>query len=341
MSETVADVGEFGLIHRIHEVIQREGIHNPGVTLGIGDDCASFKPRQGFEQLITCDCAVEGRHFLPDHTTPLDLGRRTMVMNISDIGAMGGHPLYALVSLGLKEDTPVSDVEEMYRGFTMELNPFEACIIGGNLTKIKDAIFIDITLIGEVERENLIRRSTAQTEDTILVTGYPGQAAAGLKLLMSSPLTENLKAHPLIKAYNTPTHRAKEGRMIAQSGFATAMIDTSDGFLADLGHICQESRAGAVLAQEKLPISDELRQTADRLKLDPYSLFLQESDDYELIVTCSPDDVNSIRSVVSKVGNVPVTEVGRITTAAEDIQMIFPDGTQSRIIPVGWDHFKT
>ena len=128
--------------------------------------------------------------------------------------------------------------------------------------------------------------------------------------------------------------------MIAQSGFATAMIDTSDGLLADLGHISQESKAGAVLVQEKLPISNELRQAAHQLQQDPYSLFMHESDDYELIVTCSAGNTDKIRTAVSKVSDVSLTEVGKITKAVEDIQIIFPDGTQNRIIPVGWDHFK-
>ena len=107
-----------------------------------------------------------------------------MAVNISDIGAMGGCPLYALVSLGLKADMPVADVEDLYRGFVMELNPFGASIIGGNLTRTEDTIFIDITLIGEVEQGKLILRSTAKAGDAIMVTGYPGRAAAGLKLLL-------------------------------------------------------------------------------------------------------------------------------------------------------------
>lgn len=339
MPKTLVDIGEFGLTHRIHKLLHKEGIQTPGVTLGVGDDTASFLPRPGYELLVTCDCLVEGRHYLPDHITPQDLGRRAMAVNISDVGAMGGQPLYALVSLGLKADTLIADVETMYRGFITELKPFEASVIGGNITKTEDANFIDITLIGEVEQGKLIRRSTAQTGDVILVTGYPGQAAAGFQLLLRSQPTEDLKDHPLVSAYNTPTHRAREGQAIAHSGYATAMIDTSDGFVADLGHICQESRVGAVLIQKKLPISKDLRQAAIKLGKDPYELFLQESDDYELIITCPPDHVDKIRSAVSAVSNVPVSEVGRITDTVGDIQLNLPDGTQCRIPLVGWDHF--
>ncbi|UCF57078.1 MAG: thiamine-phosphate kinase [Deltaproteobacteria bacterium] len=341
MSETLSDIGEFGLIDRIHEFLQKEGVSTPGLTLGIGDDTASFRPHAGYELLVTCDSMVEGRHYLPDHITPLGLGRRAMALNISDIGAMGGRPLYALVSLGLKAETLVTDVEAMYRGFIAELNPFGASIIGGNVTKSEHAMFVDITLIGEVEQGNIVRRSTAKAGDVILITGYPGEAAAGLYLLLHAQPTEDLSHHPLVRAFNTPSHRAREGEAVAQSGYATAMIDTSDGFLGDLGHICQESGVGAKLILEKLPIREELRQAAAQLGRDPYELLLQESDDYELIITCPGDKVDGIRSTVAALSDVPVTEVGRITDAADGIRLILPDGTQRAVTPAGWDHFSS
>jgi thiamine-monophosphate kinase len=339
MPKTIADIGEFGLIHRIHEFLKKEGVQAPELKVGIGDDTASFTPRHGFEQLVTCDCLVEGRHYLPDYITPQELGRRAMVMNLSDIGAMGGHPLYALVSLGLKAKTPVADVEDIYRGFIAELNPFDASIIGGNITKTMDATFIDITLIGEVERDKLVRRSTARIGDVILVTGYPGQAAAGLKLMLETKPTKDLKKHPLVQAFNVPPHRVKEGQAVANSRLASAMIDISDGFLGDLGHICQESGVGALLNQDKFPISEDLREGASQLEMDPHELFLQESDDYELIITCSPENTEQIQSAVIAVSDVPVAEVGRITESAGEIRLILPDGSQQPVTPAGWNHF--
>ncbi len=339
MSETLADIGEFDLIHRIHRVIQQEGVSSPDVVLGIGDDAASLRPRVGYELLITCDSMLEGRHYLPQHISSLDLGRRAMAVNISDIGAMGGHPRAALVSLGLRADALVADIEAMYRGFAAELNPFQASIIGGNLTKTGDAMFIDITLIGEVEPAKLVRRSTARVGDAILVTGYPGQAAAGLQLLLQSQPSEDLHEHPLVRAYHTPIPRAREGRTIACAGYVTAMIDTSDGFLGDLGHICQNSMVGAVLFQEQFPLSAELQIAAGVLARNPYDLFLRDSDDYELIITCAPEHIKLAQSVIANVSDVPVTEVGKITKPSEGIQLVLPDGTQRPLTPTGWDHF--
>jgi len=340
MPERVSDIGEFGLIRRIGDLLNRDGIRSERVTLGIGDDTASFLPRPGYEILVTCDCMVEGRHYLSRYISPLDLGRRAMTLNISDIGAMGGRPLYALISLGLKAEIFVQDVEEMYRGFLAELKPFGASIIGGNLTQSGNGMFIDITLIGEVEQGKGVRRSGARPGDAILVTGYPGQAAAGLQLLLQAPDDSKLLGHPLVKIYNTPSHRAQLGEAIAQAGCATAMIDTSDGFLGDLGHICEESGVGAELFQEKIPISEDLRQAALILNRDPYDFFLGDSDDYELVITCQPKNLALLRSIITRCCAVPLTEVGRITGAAREMTLVLPDGEKRPVKPSSWDHFR-
>jgi thiamine-monophosphate kinase len=337
MPETLKDIGEFGLIARIDDLLKREGVQSPGVSLGIGDDTASFKARPGYEVLVTCDCVVEGRHFLSHHISAVDLGRRSMMLNISDIGAMGGHPLYALISLGLKNETLVKDIEDLYRGFLLELNPFGASIIGGNLTKSGDGIFIDITLIGEVEEGRAVRRSGARPGDVILVTGYPGQSAAGLQLLLQSLASED---HPLVRAYNKPSHRAREGRAVALTGCATAMIDTSDGFLGDLGHICEESGVGALLNQEKFPISDNLREAAKILKKEPPDFFLGDSDDYQLIITCGAQDVERIRSSIALTYEGPVTQVGEVTAPETGLRLLLTDGSEQRLSAKGWDHFR-
>jgi thiamine-monophosphate kinase len=341
MYKTLSDIGEFGLIDRIHKLIEAEGTRTPGVTLSIGDDTAAIKPRAGYELLVTCDCLVEGRHYLPAHINGVDLGRRAMAVNISDIGAMGGLPLYSLVSLGLRENMLIGDIESMYQGFLTELNPFGASIIGGNITKIENTNFIDITLVGEVEQGKLMLRSSAEVGDAILITGYPGQAVAGLQLLQSSRSPQDVQDDPLLQSYITPKHRAREGHAVASSGYAKAMIDTSDGLLADLGHICEKSNVGAELIQEKLPLSQALSLAASRLNRDPYDMILGDSDDYELILTCAPNHVERIQSIITRTSDIPVTEIGRITEAMERIQLILPDGRKQAVTPSGWDHFKT
>ena len=341
MSRTLAQVGEFGLIDRIHEIIRDEGVELPKNTLGIGDDCAAFQPSSGYDILVTCDCMVENRHYLPQFITPHDMGRRAMVLNISDVGAMGGRPRYALISLGLRSSTLLKDVIAVYRGFLAELNPFQAFIIGGNVTKSADADFIDITLIGEVEAGKMVRRSTAKPGDVILVTGYPGQSAAGLAILLQTETGKTWDGNnPLVTAYQCPTHRAVEGCAVAKTGLVNAMIDTSDGLLGDLGHICDESGVGAVLYEKDLPISRALRQFAESSGRGPLDYVLKESDDYELMMTCDPEHVAGIRDTVAGVSDTPVTNIGTITANKGGIEIMESAGNARPATVSGWDHFS-
>jgi thiamine-monophosphate kinase len=118
------------------------------------------------------------------------------------------------------------------------------------------------------------------------------------------------------------------------------MIDTSDGFLGDLGHICEESKVGALLAQEKFPVSDELREAAKILKREPQEFFLRDSDDYQLIIACGAKDVDRIRFAIALTYNGPVTEVGQVTAPDEGIRLLLADGSEQTLSAKGWDHFR-
>jgi len=240
----------------------------------------------------------------------------------------------------LKGEVSVEEIEQMYRGFLAELSPLGASIIGGNLTQSGNGMFIDVTLIGEVEQGRAVKRSGAKPGDVVLVTGYPGQSAAGLQLVLFAASDPELRNHPLVKIYQKPSHRALLGRAIGQAGCATAMIDTSDGFLGDLGHICEESGVGAELFKNLFPVSESLHTAALRLGRDPYDFLLGESDDYELVITCRPRDLALLRSVVAGCCPVLLTEVGRITNAPGEMILVLPDGGRHPIKPSGWDHFR-
>jgi thiamine-monophosphate kinase len=341
MTETVSQIGEFGLIDRISQLITREGGNaKDQEAVGIGDDCAIFTPHPGIDILVTCDSVLEGRHYLPQYISPFDLGRRCMALNISDIGAMGGRPLYAFISLGMKPESPVTDVEDMYLGFLRELRPFDARIVGGNITRSSHTPFIDITLIGEIEKGKSVRRSTARAGDVILVTGYPGQSAGGLDLLLDLKAPDDLTDHPLVKAYTLPSHRAKEGAAVAATGLATSMIDTSDGLLGDLGHICTESRVGALIFEEKLPISDALEAFIRSRKMKRYEAVLRDSDDYELVITAPPENAERVQNAITEVSGLIVTEIGVIVEGHTKIKLTPIDGEQKDLSPSGWDHFR-
>ncbi len=337
MSETISAIGEFGLIRLIRSLIDTEGVRPEGLTLGVGDDAASFIPRQGYELLVTCDAIVEGRHYLPGVIAGRDLGRRAMTANISDIGAMGGAPRYALVSLGLKGETAVFEVEGLYRGFLAELNPLDACIIGGNAAE-SATTFIDITLIGEVGQGMAVRRSGAKPGDAVLLTGCTGRAAGGLQLLLRGHDRPGLSGNSLVQAYIAPSHRALPGKAVAATGYVTAMIDTSDGLAGDLAHICEESGTGAELFVEAIPVDDRLREAARVLSLDVYNLVIGASDDYELIMTCDPRRAPDLKTIAAQQG-VPLTQVGKITEGS-GISLVMPGGERRRLDYASWDHFR-
>ena len=176
--------------------------------------------------------------------------------------------------------------------------------------------------------------------DAILITGFPGEAAAGLDLLRHANPDKFPYDHPLVKAYISPVHRAHEGHAIASSGLVTSMIDTSDGLLADLAHICQDSGVGAELNRKDLPISKALEETAAQKRKDPYELCTRDSDDYELIVTCLPKNVEKIKDIIKKISDVPIAQIGTISGESEIFHWMLPDGTRQPFTPKGWDHFS-
>jgi len=334
------ETGEFGLIRRIRRLIEEEGARGHGVLEGLGDDTAVLEPRSDRLVLATCDAMVEGRHYSRDFMTLEEVGRRAMAMNISDIGAMGGRPAWALVSLGIPEDIEDTDILELYRGFLKELNPMDAAVVGGNITGADRGLLIDVTLLGEVERGRMVTRAGARPGDRILVTGYPGQAAAGLKILIRGEPLDTPDAAPLVRAYKTPAHRARAGRAAAETGRVTAMVDISDGFLGDLGHIREESGVGAVLHLTRLPLSDALLRAAEKWGLDPLETALEPSDDYELVLTCAPEDVPAVKGAICAAEGLQVTEVGRITQEP-GCEIVKPDGSRAPAAGGGWDHFKS
>lgn len=338
MDKSIAEIGEFGLIERLHQVLDREGCQPPGLSLGIGDDAALLQVGSGSQWAVTCDVLVEGRHYQPEYLSAFQVGGRAMAVNLSDIAAMGGQPRYALVALGLRGDTQVGEVEDWYRGFAAALNPWDAGIIGGNMTRVGGAQFISITLMGEVAGGQELRRSGARPGQAILVTGYPGQAAAGLRFLQQGGYSQD---HPLVLAYTSPVPRVAEGRALAGLGLASAAIDTSDGFLGDLGHLCAASGVGARLWAGRLPLSPALRAATAAWGEDPVQWFLGPSDDYELIATCAQEQVEAVKRCLGEVSQVPVHQVGVLTPRPGRLEMENEDGSLNLLQPRGWDHFST
>lgn len=333
----ITEIGEFGLIERIVRGLPPSA---DGVVVGIGDDAAVVCLTPGQYLLTTCDIQVEGVHFLKDKITPRQLGRKAVAINLSDIASMGGIPRYLTVSLALPKETEVGYVDDLYAGIREECAASGVGLVGGNMAHAP-LIVVDTFLAGEVEPERLLRRSGAHVGNQVLVTGTPGDSAAGLALLLN-PHIACAEEHRrrILEAHLTPKARLREGRKIALSGLATAMIDVSDGLVSDIGHICEMSGVGVRLWAAALPISEAARAVARAAGRDALEFALHGGEDYELLFTAPPERADELADLVRQEAGAPVTIIGEIVPAAEGISLVQADGTLTALRGGGWDHFR-
>jgi len=334
----ISDLGEFGLIERINKMLPGEA---PDVIVGIGDDVAVLRGNAGQVWLVTCDIQMEGSHFLREAVSPRDLGRKALAINLSDIAAKGGLPRFALISLGLPKDLPVEFIDELYIGIRSEAEASGTVIIGGNISGSKLGFFIDIFLIGEAPEQEVLLRSGAKPGDKILVTGSLGDAAAGVAMCLD-PRFDNRNEYCRFasRRFNNPIPRLKEGRLIAQTRKATAMLDISDGLAGDLGHICERSDVGVRVYADNLPVHAENRSLSQKAHGNEWHFSLFGGEDYELLFTVPPEAAAALAEKVKAETGTPVAIIGEIAVATDGRRFILPD---NRIVPLeakSWDHLK-
>ncbi len=334
---TIDELGEFGLIDRIRSLLP-----NPGsdVVVGVGDDVAVLRASSDRLWLATCDVQVEGSHFIRERIDPRDLGWKALAVNLSDIASAGGLPRFALVSLGLPSGLPVDFVDGLYAGLREEALAFGVEIVGGNISRSRHGLFIDIFLLGEAPRERVMLRSGARPGDCLLVTGALGDAAAGVSLLLSSE-------HTLAEGYrrraesrrDRPIPRVREGALIASSGLAGAMIDVSDGLAGDLGHICERSGVSARILAQALPVAAENRLLSQRIEGDEWRLALSGGEDYELLFTAPPGAAERLAERITRETGTAATIIGEILPPGTQPECVLPDGRVAPLSGGGWDHF--
>ena len=330
-----SEIGEFGFI----ESIKKECITSlKGVIKGIGDDCAVFGPYSGRVLLFTTDMLVEDIHFLRDKLTPYQLGWKAIAVNLSDIAAMGGRPLYILISLAIPAKTNVELIQDLYKGMKDICEHYTVNILGGDTVASPDKLIINISLIGDTKEEEVIYRSGARSGDKIYLTGNVGDSFAGLKILKNEISPPNSIGSHFIKVHNEPKPLIETGRIIATSGLASAMIDLSDGLLSDLGHICKESGVGAMLFRSKIPLSSELKLLASRTKFNPLDLALSGGEDYILLVTVHEANSKDFELLFKDKRPSPLYLIGEIREE-EGIRMVNDDGSIEEIDIRGFNHF--
>jgi thiamine-monophosphate kinase len=323
----LGEIGEFGLIGRIESLAGE----SPQLLLGIGDDAAALLPTPGTSMLSTSDMLLEGVHFDLSYTDPRSLGRKSLAVNLSDIAAMGAVPRFFLLSIALPPSTEVGFVDFFAEGLMETAGRYGATLVGGDTCSSRSGIVISITLLGEQTPERIVRRSGAGPGDTILVTGTLGDSATGLRLLR-----EGERRGEAVRRHLDPTPRVEAGRLLAEAGIPTAMIDVSDGLLADLGHILDASGRGAEIFLDRLPLSDEYLAAAFPGS-DFYRNALSGGEDYELLFTAPPSREREIREIFASL-SLPVTSIG-IVTSGRGIRIFTPDGTPASTPAAGFDHF--
>jgi len=337
-SQPISEYGEFSLIDRLHQILPKTD--HKDILVDIGDDCAVIQVDQNRALLFTCDIQIQNRHFQLQNTTAYQLGRRAIAVNLSDIAAMGGTPLYALVSLGLPPDLEVEDYEILFEGMRDELKEFHAFIIGGNLAQTEKNLVIDISLIGEVHPYHFVERKGAQVGDQVYVTGEVGTSAAGFYVLQKygTDYPENFQA--LVEKHRQPQPRITIGQKLAQKKMASAMIDVSDGIASDLYHICQMSQVGAEIIFDQLPFPDKLREVSKLCHVSVQDLILHSGEDYELLFTMnSTVSEQDLKTIVQECG-IPLTHIGKIVGQNQGLSLIDEMKKRIPLLPRGWDHFK-
>lgn len=330
-----SEIGEFGFI----ESIKKECITSlKGVIKGIGDDCAVFGPYSGRVLLFTTDMLVEDIHFLRDKLTPYQLGWKAIAVNLSDIAAMGGRPLFILISLGIPVEMNFELIQDIYKGMKDICEHYTVNILGGDTVASPDKLIINISLIGDAKEKEVIYRSGARPGDKIYLTGNVGDSFAGLKILKNEISPPNSIGSHFIKVHNEPKPLIETGRIIATSGLASAMIDLSDGLLSDLRHICKESGVGAMLFRSKIPLSSELKILASRIKFNPLDLALSGGEDYILLVTVHEANSKDFELLFKDKRPSPLCLIGEIREE-EGIRMVNDDGSIEEIDIRGFNHF--
>jgi thiamine-monophosphate kinase len=321
-------LGEFGRIRRFFAPLAGFG------SLDLTDDAALLDCPPGYRLVVTVDQLVDGVHFLPDDP-PEFVAKKLLRRNLSDLAAMGATPRYYLLTSAL----PVSRDDEWVRRFAEGLGEdqhrFGVALLGGDSTSTSGPASLTLTAIGQIAAGREIRRDGAEPGDRVWVSGTVGDAFLGLKVLRGdyAELAPEHRA-ALAARFQLPDPRTELGPRLA--GIAHAMIDVSDGLIADLGHICETSGCAATVALAKVPFSTAALTILADAWVAPEAL-VTGGDDYELLFAAPPEADAEILSLSQSLG-LPITEIGEIV-AGEGVRLVDAEGAEIPVAAGGWRHF--
>lgn len=325
------------------------------VPVGIGDDAAAVVTPPGEQILLTVDTLVEGTHFTRETLPPRFLGRKALAASVSDIAAMGGAGLAALLSLVVDTDLEVATLWQIVDGAAERADELEMTLVGGNVSAAKGPLVVSVTAAGTTLESRCLRRDGARAGDHVYVSGKIGASACGLELLRKGVVLSSTSslvfppslregplalAEPCIRAHIDPSPRLTLGRELSTRQLATACIDVSDGLSVDLARLCRASGVDARIDEQSLPIDPGVLAWERAWARDATARALSGGEDYELIFTARPDaDVASLYDGV----DVSITKIGELVEAAGpggDVELSRRDGSITALRASGWDHFR-
>ena len=320
-------MGEFDLIKRY---FSRKSLQND-VILSVGDDCAITSIPTGYQLAITTDTLVEGTHFLPS-ISPADLAYKSVAVNLSDLAAMGATPTWMSLALTLPE-IKEAWLAEFSQSLFAILDRYGVSLIGGDTTK--GSLSITLTAQGFLPENQGLFRHQAKVGDRIFVSGFLGDSAAGLDLLLQNRKIENESDRYFIQRHLHPTPRVELG--LALRSFSCCALDISDGLLADLEHILERSQVGAEIYLENLPLSRHLCTQYEQTQAEKFAL--TGGEDYELCFTVSEEKREEMEQVLRSQG-IKVTCIGKILPQTSGLNLLKNGEKVALPEHCGFDHFS-
>jgi thiamine-monophosphate kinase len=346
MSYTLGNFGEKKLLQSLKKYLGKSG----KIIRNFSEDCAVIETSGRSYELFTTDSMIEGIHFKSEYMPAYFIGRKAVKVNLSDISAMGGKPVYCMVSLGAPDDMKVTVLDEIYSGMRSVFREEGIRLIGGNVAS-SPVLFLDLFVTGTVLKNQILLRNGAREGDSIFVTGNLGSSAQGLRLLKKGfRVSKNGKkvitphggrdsrhVRQSILSHFDPPSLNVLARKLAQLKMLTSMVDLSDGLASDLREICRESRKGALIDLRRIPVSPAVAYWQKNDNRDPLALALCGGEDYHLLFTVSHSVRERFLRSVSR-DKLKVYEIGTILNQREGIWAIAKSGKKV-VLPKGFEHF--
>lgn len=334
-------LGEFELINRL---VSKFETVNQSTIRSVGDDGAVMDYGPDKQVVVSTDLLIENIHFDLMYSPLKHLGYKSVVVNLSDIYAMNATPEQITVSIAVSNRFSLESLEELYEGIHAACRHYNVDLVGGDTSSSNKGLIISVTAIGQGAKEDIVYRNTAQPGDLICVSGDLGGAFIGMQILEREKALylDNPGIKPELADYAyvvgrqlKPEARGDVIKTLKAAGIKpTAMIDVSDGLASEIIHICSQSNVGAVIQEAKVPIHSMTEELAVKFRMDPITCALNGGEDYELLFTIDPEDMDKIQFLDD------VYIIGNILTEKDGIILETSGGNFHRLKAQGRQHFN-